>query len=239
MRDKITNLFIKVMEGKGLTKVPLLMRSFYLISRIFNIKIYGELEGMKIQAKISPKRILWYSDKYNPEAHVRKVFCSLIKEGMTVVDAGAFIGYYTLLASKRVGSSGKVLAFEPDPVNFKILSENVQINGIRNVLLFNKALGAEFGKLRFDVYSYDYFGRSKTGNVYVDVIPLDFIEKDVDLVKIDVIGAELEVLRGMEDMLSEGKVKVICEVYPDELKMLGYSVKDFERYLKEKTIASI
>jgi len=210
------------------------------MSKIFDIKIYGKLEGYKVQAKISPKRILHYDDRYNPESHVREVFCSLIKEGMTVVDAGAFIGYYTLLASERVGNKGKVLSFEPDPINFKILSENIRINNIRNVKLFNKTLGAKFGKLYFDRYSSDYVSISRRkSKLRIDVVPLDAIEQNVDLVKIDVIGAELEVLKGMESILNKGKVKVISEVYPDEEKKLGYSVEMLEKFLKEKVIVFI
>ena len=229
----ITNA-IRIFEGKGLGKSSLFIKLLYIISKIFDVKIYGKLEGMKIRAKISPKRILHYDDRYNPEPHVRKVFCTLIKDRMTVVDAGAFIGYYTLLASKRVGNKGKVLAFEPDPTNFKILSENIRINNIKNVKLFNKALGAEFKKLYFNRYEHDYVSRTEVGKLCIDVVPLEAIEQNVDLIKIDVIGAELEVLKGMNSMLDKGKVKIICEVYPSEEKKLGYSVETLEKYLKEK-----
>ena len=62
LENLVANL-VKIFEGKGLSKYPLFIKLFYIILKIFNIKIYGELEGMKIRAKISPKRILYYDDK--------------------------------------------------------------------------------------------------------------------------------------------------------------------------------
>lgn len=56
-----------------------------------------------------------------------KFLLSQIKEGDVVLDLGAFIGYYTLLFADRVGSKGKVVAFEPSPMNYKILSKNVEL----------------------------------------------------------------------------------------------------------------
>jgi len=62
-----------------------------------------------------------------------------LKPGMTVLDIGANIGYYTKLFSKSVGSTGKVFAFEPDDTNFRHLKENTK--GLGNVTTINKAVG--------------------------------------------------------------------------------------------------
>jgi FkbM family methyltransferase len=67
------------------------------------------------------------------------------KKGWTVVDAGAFIGWYTLIASKRVGVEGKVVAIEPEPRNFSILLKNIRDNGLRNVIPLNLALSDKDG----------------------------------------------------------------------------------------------
>ncbi|KXA93130.1 hypothetical protein AKJ65_06625 [candidate division MSBL1 archaeon SCGC-AAA259E19] len=63
-----------------------------------------------------------------------------IEEGMTVVDAGAYTGLFTLKASKKVGSEGKVIALEPYPPSFKVLKLNVEQNGCENVHLINEGL---------------------------------------------------------------------------------------------------
>ena len=62
------------------------------------------------------------------------------EEGDIVVDVGAHIGLYTIIASKRVGLSGKVFSIEPDPVNFEILGKNIRINHLENVVALNYAL---------------------------------------------------------------------------------------------------
>ena len=66
--------------------------------------------------------------------------------GDTVVDVGAHIGLYTLIASNRVGSSGKVFAIEPDPMNFEILVQNIRLNNLENVLALNYAAYSEEGE---------------------------------------------------------------------------------------------
>ncbi|WP_207477501.1 FkbM family methyltransferase [Arenibaculum pallidiluteum] len=74
-------------------------------------------------------------------------FCNAVQPGMTVVDIGANIGYYTILAAARVGASGRVFAFEPDPVNAALLRENVALNQLDNVQVIEAAIGADDGVL--------------------------------------------------------------------------------------------
>ena len=68
-----------------------------------------------------------------------------INEGDVVLDIGANIGYYTLLAARLVGPTGQVIAFEPDQTNFALLRKNVEANGYRNVVLVNKAVSDHNG----------------------------------------------------------------------------------------------
>jgi len=195
----ILDFGIRVFEGTKISKIPGFSRIFYIWSKLFDIKIYGELEGMKIRAKISPRRILHYSDEYNPEPHIRAFFCSLIREGMIVVDVGAFIGYYTLLASKRVGNKGLVLSFEPEPSNFEILVENIRINGLVNVRPFRMAVGNRIGKMKFDIKGIDYIARTNLEGFTMDVISLDSLIQNADVVKIDVVGGVRSAQRDEED----------------------------------------
>ena len=62
------------------------------------------------------------------------------REGDIIIDAGAYFGYFTILAAKKVGKTGKVIAFEPDPRNYKILQKNVAAAGLNNVIIVKKAL---------------------------------------------------------------------------------------------------
>src|SRR3989344_1775867 len=76
-----------------------------------------------------------------------KLFKSLLKPGMNVVDVGAAIGYYTCIAGKLLGPEGKVYAFEPAPRNFSILRKNIELNNLSNVILYQKAVANFSGEV--------------------------------------------------------------------------------------------
>ena len=86
---------------------------------------------------------LSYNKQYEPEE--TQFFIDNLKEGMRVVDVGANIGYYTTLFSRLVGTTGSVIAFEPDPTNFSLLEKNCKANGCRNVRLEQLALSDKNG----------------------------------------------------------------------------------------------
>ena len=68
-----------------------------------------------------------------------------IKSGMRVIEIGANIGYYTLIAANLVGESGKIYAIEPEPANYALLTKNVEVNGYKNVIPIQKAISNEIG----------------------------------------------------------------------------------------------
>ena len=164
------------------------------------------------------------------EPEVTALVQRLLKPGMTFVDVGANIGYYTLLAAKQLGHTGKVYAFEPEPLNFELLSKNVIVNWFSNVVRAEKkAVSAGAGNIDFYVRE-NYRGNSSIGAVtqeHLDVL-FDSMEKvqvetvsldqyfpeppSIDLMKIDVEGAELDALQGMRNVLqSNPDIVVICE----------------------------
>lgn len=155
------------------------------------------------------------------------LFESYIKEGDVVLDLGANIGYYTLVAAKNVGKSGKVYAFEPDPENFAYLKKNVEINNYQNVVCVQKAVSNVNGmsKLylhKFQTGAYTLFGK---GDDYVEIetVRLDDFFKDknhrVDMIKLDIEGSEGIALVGAQKILKENKnIKIISEILPDAMK---------------------
>ncbi len=76
-------------------------------------------------------------------------FCE-VKNGQTVVDAGSYLGGFTFYAAKKVGQTGKVIAFEPDPKNFEILKKGVKISNLKNIILINKALGNNIKEIELE-----------------------------------------------------------------------------------------
>ncbi|MEM2613511.1 MAG: FkbM family methyltransferase [Nitrososphaerota archaeon] len=131
-----------------------------------------------------------------------------------VADVGAYRGYYTILSSKIVGPQGHVYSFEPEPNNFQILSKSVILNRLRNVTLFKLALSDKdvFENLYLSEYPSMHSTVIKRGIKVISVpcMRLDTLIKQrkiarLDLIKVDVEGAELKVLRGCEDLIKEFK----------------------------------
>lgn len=122
---------------------PMLKRGlgrFYLIKKIHKILIIFfnpiEIQGHKMF--IEPADGLEFLIKPHHEEFETEIFKKEIKKGDTVLDLGAHIGYYTLLAAKLVGEKGKVFAFEPEPTNFALLKKNIKINNYQNVIPVQK-----------------------------------------------------------------------------------------------------
>ena len=161
---------------------------------------------------------------------------------MTVVDVGANIGYFTVLFSDIVGEDGSVYAFEADPRNVALLERNVDASGCDNVTVTQVAVSDTSGTIEFDM-SDDQFSRSSIvdpsetkGTIEeVDTVTLDdTVTEPVDLLKVDVVGAELRVLRGALSLIEEHQPRIVLPHLPekwsdeeltvfDDLAAMGYS----------------
>jgi FkbM family methyltransferase len=168
-----------------------------------------------------------------------------LQPGMCVLDIGAHHGLYTLLASRRVGSGGKVIAFEPSPRERRLLIQNLRLNSCSNVRLESCALGNEHA--RSDLYLVQ--GRedgcnslrppattAPTQTVLVDVISLDDYllnagVKKVDFVKLDVEGAEREVLRGAPYLFGTSRPVILAEVQDIRTHPWGYPAREIVQLL--------
>jgi FkbM family methyltransferase len=165
-------------------------------------------------------------------------------EGDVVVDVGAHIGQYTILASRHVGLTGQVISIEPEPRNFEILKRNISLNQLHNVKPVACAAYSSHTKTKLflpeeesgrTIYNTVIKERAGTNGRYVEVdaATLDSILESVvgvskvNWIKIDVEGAELEVLRGTCNILAESnKVRVLVEIHSVSL------YKDVSEYLK-------
>jgi FkbM family methyltransferase len=174
-----------------------------------------------------------------------------------VVDVGAYLGRYTFICSNRVGEEGKVVAIEANPVVFEKLRKNVELNQSTNIICLNYAVYSEKSKKKLflreqsidTIYSPHNtvmvgrdkltYNRSKDERfVNIDANTLDNIihatginSEDVKWIKIDVEGAELEVLKGAKDILSKSKeLAILIEVHHLEENKNLY--KDIIEFLK-------
>ena len=210
---KLLQFGFKLLEGKGIGRIPPVNKLFHIISSLTG-EIEYELEGLRFKSLMyyTPKHHLLYYGK-NHEPYLRKIFCSLIKKGDIVVDIGASLGLYTLLAAKLVGDDGFVYAFEPDPVRFLKLLENIDLNNFKNVKAFDIALSDKEEEIEI-AYHHPRDGFVKK---VVKAIPLDALKIKPNIVKIDVDGAEGKILKGMKETIIKYRPTIVCEVHPDEV----------------------
>ena len=162
-----------------------------------------------------------------------------IKPGMNVLEAGANIGYYLIQEARMVGEEGHIYAFEPDPNNIDLLNKNIALNEITNVTFNPAALGNQEGKIKFNLAdrgNLSGFTFETDKSVDVQMYKGDEILKGkrIDYVRMDVEGFELEILKGLENLLKESVKGLFIEIHPTYLLEHGSSLEHFLGWLDER-----
>jgi len=169
----------------------------------------------------------------------------LVKQGMTILDLGASIGYYTLIFAKLTGQRGMVYAFEPEPHNCSILLLNLKENHISNVILVQKSISNKNGTAKLFVdqgnlgghtFSYNNILRRRGGFIDIEAITLDSFFKTrnhVDFIKIDTQGAEGLAIEGAAELIKRNNLKILMEFWPFGLKNLKTDPEKLLKTLKE------
>jgi FkbM family methyltransferase len=175
---------------------------------------------------------------------LHRLFDQAIRPGDRVVDVGANIGYNTVYAAARTGPSGLVVAVEPAADNVMVLRENIAANALTNVVVHAIALGRSHQVrdlfLRGDVSAVNsLFPTSVYASVTsvekVAVAPLDdLVDGKANVVKIDVEGAELEVLGGMTKILGCSGIQLIVEWHPLLQEAAGHGSDALPRFLLDQ-----
>ena len=167
----------------------------------------AEVDGVTVRGYLRHRSFLAHlaSGTYEPEH--RRMFERALSPGAIVVDGGAHVGTYTIVACRRVGAAGRVFAVEPDPYNAAALERNVRAAGCTNVTIVRKALADVPGRARFHqslgTISSSFVARSGRGpfrELETEVTSIDAllegIELDALVVKLDVEGAEPRAVAG-------------------------------------------
>lgn len=165
-------------------------------------------------------------------------------------DVGANVGFYSFAAAKIMNTNSKIFAFEPEPTTFNLLQKNIELNKMNNITALSIALGDTDGdKLlfpsdtpNFGAHSFvqrtDYRVKKKGINININTADklIDEMKIDVpDIMKIDVEGAEILVLRGMKHLLTNEKLKMIfCEIHVNLLPLFGSSEEEVLEIFKEE-----
>jgi FkbM family methyltransferase len=158
------------------------------------------------------------------ESDVVNAVVSTVKTGATAIDIGAHIGYYTLLLAKCVGPIGRVISFEPLPVNFALLEKNVRLNRLPHVQMNAQAVFSRNEELTITVpddapNSGDASILSTEGTQHfrVPAVTLDSFCSNAglrpDFLKMDVEGAEYDVLLGAKETIARSRPKILIELH--------------------------
>jgi FkbM family methyltransferase len=197
---------------------PLLRRATWLWDRVRPL-YERALEGTASRSGL--ERVINGTDRLlvsptargTPESVEPEFWAHLMAEmvaGSTFVDVGSNVGLYAIAAGKRVGETGKVIAFEPDHANFALLENHVRLNGLSHrIEIHQVAVGREDGVVAFehrgDSESHVAVGAAGAQVTRVPMRSLDSVlnGRVVDVIKVDVEGYEEEVLRGASGLLGD------------------------------------
>lgn len=171
------------------------------------------------------------------ERDTQRVFEEMVRPGIVVYDVGANAGFFTLLASKLAGASGKVYAFEPLPRNLAMLREHVRLNGAENVEIVPFAVSDRTGTSRFATADHPAMGGlSESGGLEVETTTLDALRGTIvppSFIKMDIEGAEHAALTGAMEVLRRSRPTILLSEHGWEqhercgelLRSLGYDLE--------------
>jgi FkbM family methyltransferase len=180
--------------------------------------------------------LIWFegavvTDRDWSEKRALEAMLAFLNPGDTAYDVGANLGLYSVTLAKRVGEQGKVISFEPRRGTFEMLKANIDLNDLKNVRCFQKALGEQTAKLPIYTFPEEPWcsslmeGQEKVlggtpGVEFVEVEVGDSFRKAHDLpipraIKIDVEGFEYAVMRGLGETLGDPRCQFVgCEMHP-------------------------
>ena len=179
------------------------------------------------------------------EVHLSTVFEKYCTSGMTVVDVGANLGYYSLLASRLVGPSGRVVALEPNSENCRLLLSSLRLNDITNVQLLPVAADTATGWAYYSTHVGSTGGLIEDGDLLsrpgtvvptfrLDELVDQLVDGPVGFLKMDVEGAEGRVVRGATRLIERDRPIVTTELKDEMLRRVsGTTVAEYLGYFEK------
>jgi FkbM family methyltransferase len=215
------------------------------LGKFIRVKVFDEVELRLINPlEFHQKVLLFGDDLYEPQ--IMSLLSSALGPGKIFFDVGTNMGYHSLLASKLVGDKGRVHAFEPADTQFQHLQLNLRINHIENVTANQCAVAESTGEREFFISEGwnqgthslgKTAGQSKSCRVPCVSID-DYVEKQsvkrIDVMKVDVEGAELSVFKGAQRTLSTMPPPLlIFECCEEFSQPFGYSTRDVKQMIEQ------
>lgn len=233
-----------------LTDQPAAKQALRFFQKIFRPKkdIRVRIGKHVMYANTFDRIIALYLRKFSlSESLETKLFMALVKKGMNVVDVGANLGYYTLVAADLVGAKGQVFAFEPDPENFSLLEKNIKSNNYFNAKALRFAVSSKPGAVKLFLCE-EHRGNHRTFDsqderktIEVRATSLNYFFKPsfrIDVIKIDVEGAEAMVFEGITRIIRENpNIIIFTEFWPKALEISGHSPRDLLTKIKNQGLS--
>jgi len=242
LKSKLLVLFkklVRLFTGYGLIKFyPI--RVLYTFINSFLVPKYLMVGEHKVY--IDPQDSLNLSLNENHESYEKEIIKKTVKKGDVVLDIGANIGDNTLIIAKLIGPKGKVYAFEPDPEIFSLLKKNISVNGYDNIIAIQKAVSNKNGKLKLFLSENNrsdhriYDSHDNRESIEVGTVKLDSFFRSkisVNVIIMDIQGAEILALRGMRNLIKRSKrLKLITEFWPIGIRRCGDVPENFLRLIR-------
>lgn len=225
LRDKLGLFIWSIIDSFPMTirrQHPVLHRKLWRFSSMLISNTVACVRGIRYTLvdsasviAVSPIHQPWMSDYLTPNA------------GDVVIDVGAATGTFTLSSANTVGKDGLVIAIEPTTQNYRALLRGIQLNGFGNVVALNIAAWNTNCKMKIFLSHrsgwHSVKRNSGLGYIEVEAKALDEVVKElrvdrVDWIKIDVEGAEIEVLKGLRNTLARWHPKIVVEVTSENRK---------------------
>lgn len=202
------------------------------------------VERNKIKYELDLSDYMQWMVFYGLSIEPKEALYNLVSPGSCVIDVGANVGEVSMNMAQRAGDMGRIIAFEPDPLNYKLLQKNLSLNTFKNILTIPKGLGDSNAKYAFSRNLSNSGGNriasvnsSSIQEAFIETIKLDdfIIENNiekVDVLKIDVEGFEYNVLKGAINVLAKFKPKLFIELNDNNLKDQGSSSEELLRLIE-------
>ena len=203
-----------------------------------------EYAGVKVAVDVA-EPVISHEIRHNAyERHMVNFFQGVLRPGMRMIDIGANIGLFSLLAAKQVGPSGRVYSIEPRGENARLLLYSAEINGFDNIRLLPTAVGDHTGYTLYQTHigangalmtkprEKEEFGGQAILHPTSQVVPMarldDLVDGPIDLIKLDIEGAEGMALRGAKDLLARDRPLITSEASMEMLdRVSNMSLRDY------------
>ncbi len=207
---------------------------------------FGKFKMVLDESDKDLSRQVKFTGAYNDEKLETAVIRENLKPGYTMVDIGANLGFYSMLAASLVGNAGRVFSFEPFAHNVDLIRASARENGFDNVKVINCAVSDKIGSAKLylspyyssehSLFDYHYSTGSDSTENTVDVktVTIDqYLESEVgdlrvDFIKMDIEGSEGKAISGMEKTITENKnVSLLTEFWPNAIANSGVEPKEY------------